>query len=164
MRTQSCPSTWSCGGRARHGTGRAVILRVIDGDALGDRDVVLVVAAAMDGAALGAVRRAGLRAPRGPLELVRAGVEADAADGERGDELGDVVELALEGAVSELERLLDVPLADRLVQELGLLALGRLGEIRDPKLGVAERTVLTSGNEKMEEAEEEAWWLTFVRC
>ena len=51
-----------------------------------------------------------------------------------------------------------------LIDAVSLLALGRLGEIRDPKLGVAERTVLTSGYEKMEGAEEQAWWLTFVRC
>ena len=109
--------------------GPVLVLRALDGDALGDGRVVLVVAAVVHGAAGLGVGGAGLGAVRGLLELVGARVEVDAADGVGGDELGDVVELALEGAVAELEGLLDVALAGGLVEELGLLALGRAREV-----------------------------------
>ena len=94
-----------------HAVSLILVDRMAGGDALRYSTLVLGIALVVDGTTLAAVGRPSLFALRSLLEFVGAGVEVDAAHGIRGHELSDVVQPALERAVSELERLLDFALS-----------------------------------------------------
>lgn len=116
--------------------------RAGSGDALRHRRVVLRVRVVHGFALVVVGRSRRMVVLRRLLELARARVEADAAHGVRGHELRDVVQLALERAVADLERLLRLALAGGLVQELARLRRVRLREVGHLQLRVPERAVL----------------------
>lgn len=125
-------------------------------DALGYSRVLLGVSVVVHRLTLVVVRLgSGGVVLHGLVELVRSRLEADAAHRVRGHELGDVVQLALERAVPDLERLLRLALARGLVQELAGLRGGRAREVGHLELGITEGAVLPGRMARRQLAE--AW-------
>ena len=144
---------------------------VIDGRADGDpalRDLhvdlaLVVVANVATPRALGGAR---FRPLGRLLDLVRAGVETNAAEGVCRDELGAIDEPALERVVTDLDRVLRLLEAGGLVQELAASTFNRLSEVGNLELRVSERTILRNAQKESDVRYRTRlmWSRTFVRC